>query len=96
MTQDTTPVDPSTIVTAMPHPNAARLMPIVAANVRRHIERSGLSAAEVARRAQIGRRTLLRVTENERPDVRLGTLLAIADVLDVTVIDLLRAPDADP
>lgn len=81
----------------MSHPSADELMPIVAANVRRFMRRSGLSAAEVARRAGLGRRTLLRVTENERPDVRLGTLVAIASVFDVSVIELLqRVPDSEP
>lgn len=80
----------------MSHPSADELMPIVAANVRRFMRRSGLSAAEVARRAGLGRRTLLRVTENERPDVRLGTLVAIASVFDVSVIELLqRVPDSE-
>lgn len=68
-------------------------MPIIAANVSRLIDLSPDSVAEVARRAQVGRGTLIRVMEGANPDVWLGTLAAIARALEVSVVDLLIPPD---
>lgn len=65
----------------------------VAGNLRRIAATRGLPMAHVADHAGIGRTTMWRILDaNDRgaSDPRLGTLEALADALDVDVVDLLR------
>lgn len=81
---------------ATPRPKVApKRMKIVAGNVRRLAEDKRMPIVHVADHAGIGRTTLWRildVQEQGASDPRLSTLDALAEALDVDVLDLLRAP----
>lgn len=81
---------------ATPRPKVApERMKIVAGNVRRLAEDKGMPIVHVADHAGIGRTTLWRILdvgEQGASDPRLSTLDALAEALEVDMLDLLRAP----
>lgn len=67
----------------------------VASNLRRLAAKHDMPMAHLADHAGIGRTTMWRILDaNDRgaSDPRLGTIEALADALDVDVVDLLRPP----
>lgn len=64
-------------------------------NIRYHRQEKNLTQAELARRAGISNTTLNEIETRQFRDIRLSTLSALAQALDVPLIHLIRDSDVE-
>lgn len=65
---------------------------LLARNVKRLRNAREISQMELAVAAGLSLSVIAQIEQDNRPDPRLSTLKAIADVLEVTVLDLIQEP----
>lgn len=58
--------------------------------VKKHLEKSGMSLAEFARRAKLSRQSVYNILNSELEQARLSTFIQIANALKIHPMDLLR------
>lgn len=68
---------------------------VIGANVRVLREESGLSQVELAQKAQISATTLNGIESKSDRDVRVSTLVALSEVLDVSLIEFFVETDLE-
>ena len=71
------------------------LLKQIGINIRIIREERGISQAELARRSSISTTTMNEIETKRFRDIRLSTLTAISQALNVPVIEILKSTDVD-